>query len=132
MRVFAAALFSCVVLLSGSALAAQQQQPMNRALMGVMQEAARYADSYDYEQAITAARRGLMVSGITAEERTQIQQLIASWQQRAQNLEAEDERITDMMRDGQRSMRLLKACADVARVLYLKGKIAECTSAVGP
>jgi hypothetical protein len=73
-----------------------------------------------------------MVSGITAEERTQIQQLIASWQQRAQNLEAEDERITDMMRDGQRSMRLLKACADVARVLYLKGKIAECTSAVGP
>jgi hypothetical protein len=72
------------------------------------------------------------VSGITAEERTQIQQLIASWQERSKNLEGEDERITDMMRDGQRSMRLLKACADVARVLYLQGKIAECTSAVGP
>jgi hypothetical protein len=125
----AAALLACLVLAPGGLAA--QPAGMSPAVTAALREAARHADAYDYDNAIAAARTALSAPGIGAQESELLRRMIGVWQERKKNPEAEDERITGMMRDGARSMTLLKACADIARVMYLQGKIAECTSAVG-
>jgi hypothetical protein len=112
-----------------AANAPQPPQITNPAVGRPLRQAMQLAETFNFPEAIAMAQQARNADGATTEEVAYIDRMIRQWTEVAKNPEAIDEEIAEQLREGRRSIGLLKNCADIAIVLTKAGKYATCPDA---
>jgi hypothetical protein len=128
--VIAGLFLACVLPAAAANAPRDEPQITNPNVMRPLQQAMRFASTFQFEQALALARQAREAQGITDGEVAFVDRLIREWTEVSKNPEAIDEEIAEQLREGRRSIGLLKNCADIAIVLTRAGKIATCPDAV--
>jgi hypothetical protein len=129
-RSLVGALAAVLVAWTMSATAAQAPDITNPNVARPLRQAMQAASTFNFPEALALADVAKKAAGINAAETAYINRLMREWTEISMNPEAIDEEIAEQLKEGRRSIGLLKNCADIAIVLTKAGKVATCPDAV--